>query len=68
MSNYILQRLLLNIPVVFLVVLLTFKMVQGMPGDAIETRLAGTGLTQAQIEEFREDAGLNRPLHVQFVS
>ena len=68
MRAYLIQRLLLSVPVVFLVVLLTFLMLQGMPGDAIENRLAGTGLSQEQIEVFREEAGLNRPLHVQFGS
>jgi peptide/nickel transport system permease protein len=68
MYEYALRRVLLNIPVVFLVLVLTFLMVQGMPGDAIESRLAGTGLTPDQIEQFREEAGLNRPLHVQFFS
>ena len=68
MHTYALQRLLLNAPVVLMVVLLTFLMINGMPGDAIESRLAGSGLTQAQIEEFRDDAGLNRPLHIQFFS
>ena len=68
MHKYILQRILLNVPVIFLVVLLTFLMVQGMPGDVIETRLAGSGLTPEQIDVFREEAGLNRPLPVQFVT
>jgi peptide/nickel transport system permease protein len=68
MRQYLLQRLGLGIFVAFLVMLLVFLMINAMPGDAIETRLAGTGMTREQIDAYKEEVGLNRPLYRQFFS
>jgi peptide/nickel transport system permease protein len=67
MQRYILQRLILSIPVIFLVVLLVFLLVHALPGDVVESRVAGSGLTREQIEAYRRDLGLDRPLHEQFL-
>jgi peptide/nickel transport system permease protein len=68
MYQYVVRRLGFSLVVVFLVLLLTFLLVNAMPGDVIESRLSGSGLTQEQIADYKRQAGLDRPLYVQFVS
>lgn len=66
MQQYILQRLTFSVLVVLLVLLLVFLLVNAMPGDVIESRLAGTGLTNEQIAAYKDEVGLNEPLYKQF--
>lgn len=66
MRQYVIRRLVLSGLVVFFVVLLVFLLVNAMPGDVIDSRLAGTGMTQEQIDAYKDETGLNDPLPVQF--
>lgn len=45
---------------------LVFLMVNAMPGDVVDSRLAGSGLTRQEIDEYRDEIGLNEPLYTQF--
>ena len=65
MLNYIIRRLLYNIPV-FLGILL-FVMVALRVNDPIVTQL-GKHSTQEQYDNLREKAGLDRPFIVQYAS
>jgi peptide/nickel transport system permease protein len=67
MRQYVIRRLVLSGLVVFFVVLLVFLLVSAMPGDVIDSRLAGTGMSQDQIDAYKEEIGLNDPLPVQFL-
>ena len=64
MTGYIVRRLLLMVPTVFLVVTLTFFLMHIVPGDAILAQIEeGTNLRP---EQMRERLGLNQPLYVQY--
>ena len=63
----ILIRLLLTIPVVWLVVSLVFLLIHLVPGDPIQTML-GDGATAADITALRHQYGLDRPLHEQYIN
>ncbi|MBI1387664.1 MAG: ABC transporter permease subunit [bacterium] len=65
MTDYLIRRVLGAFPILFGVVLLTFILLQMIPGDAALV-MAGEHATPEQVERMREELGLNRPLPVQF--
>jgi len=65
MLQLILRRILIMIPVLFIVSLLVFGMVYLTPGDPAVT-LAGENASEEQIEATRERLGLNDPLLEQY--
>ncbi len=67
MTGYIVQRILLIIPTIFLVVTLTFALMHIVPGDAVLAQIEeGTNLRPEQMELMRERLGLDKPLYVQY--
>lgn len=67
--RYALQRLILAIPVLFGVSILTFLMLHLVPGDPVAAMFIGQGGAKAeQLEQVREQLGLNDPLPVQYVN
>ncbi len=72
MRNYIIRRLLLFIPTLLGVSVVVFTLLRIIPGDPARAMLSGpTGdgvYTQEEVEELREQLGLNSPIHVQYVS
>lgn len=68
MSKYLASRLLQTIPTVFLVTIAVFLMLHLTPGDPAEVFLGDKLSTPALLEKVREDMGLNRPLHIQYLS
>ena len=66
-SRYLISRLLQAIPTVLLVTILVFLMLHATPGDPAEVFLGDKLSTPELLENVREDLGLNRPLHVQYL-
>jgi peptide/nickel transport system permease protein len=64
MGKYILKRILLMIPVILGVVILVFTLMQLTPGDPAEVILGSTA-TAEQINNLRDEMGLNDPYIVQ---
>ena len=68
MTGYIIRRLLLIIPTVFIITTISFILMHIIPGDAVMAKVEiGTVMTQAQLHAIRESLGLNRPLIVQYL-
>jgi peptide/nickel transport system permease protein len=65
MGKLILRRLLLTIPLLFLVSLIVFGLAKLVPGDPAVT-IAGESADLARIEEIREKLGENDPAIVQY--
>lgn len=65
MRRLIAQRLLLSIPLPFVVSGLTFVLVALTPGDLARTILGGNA-TQAQYLQLRQQLGLNEPLWTRY--
>lgn len=65
--QYALRRILMIVPLLFLVSLGVFALVLMVPGDPAIT-IAGENATEAQIDATRERLGLNDPVLVQYVS
>ena len=63
---YYLRRIILLIITVALVSVITFAVFQVLPGDPVRTML-GTEADETQIENLRNELGLNRPLYEQYL-
>jgi peptide/nickel transport system permease protein len=68
-TTYILQRLLLLIPLLLAISLITFLLVHLAPGDPISTQFGMNprGMEPETIDRLREELGLNDPLPMQYV-
>ena len=73
MGTYILRRILYMIPVLLGVSVLSFIIIQLPPGDYLTTRIAklqleqGTQASQEEVVALREQYGLDRPYHEQYL-
>ncbi len=67
MYKYFVNRVILAVPTVLIVVTLIFFSLRILPGDPADAIL-GEYATPETLHELREELGLNRPLHVQYVA
>jgi peptide/nickel transport system permease protein len=65
LPRYIGQRLLLVIPMIWVILTSVFLLMRVAPGDPISASVGGR-LSEQALEQRREAAGLNRPLIVQY--
>lgn len=65
MNKYILKRLLELIPVLILVSIFSFFIIQASPGDPIDNYVR-PGMTEEQIEDIKEEYELNGTLAQQY--
>jgi peptide/nickel transport system permease protein len=66
MKEYILRRLLLLIPTVLGVTVIVFLMMRFIPGDPVSL-LLGDYYTPEVADAIRQEYGLDRPLHMQYL-
>lgn len=66
MGGYILKRLAISVPVLFLISVGAFVLVHMTPGDPADMYIS-PDMTQAQIELTRASLGLDKPLVVQYI-
>jgi len=69
--GYILNRLVVMIPTLFLVSVITFILIQLPPGDYLSTYLATQAMTGEaagvdQVEKYRAMYGLDKPVYLQY--
>lgn len=74
MRNYILRRMVVNIPVIWLVATLVFLATSVLPGDFVAQRIAAQdptstdpALREQQIAAVRKDLGLDKPVLERYV-
>lgn len=67
MTAYIVRRVLISLPILFLVITLVFFAFQLIPGDPARM-YAGEQATLEVLERVRQDLGLDRPVLVQYIS
>lgn len=72
MGAYVVRRLILFVPTIFLVTLLVFLLMRVLPGDPALLALAGPegegSFSQEDLESLRQKLGTDRPVHVQYVT
>ena len=66
MKQYVLRRVALAIPTLFLVSVIVFAMMRLMPGD-VATRMVGGHAYAPTLDALRKDLGLDRPVYVQYL-
>ncbi|UCG06341.1 MAG: ABC transporter permease, partial [Desulfobacterales bacterium] len=66
LARYIITRLLLTIPMVFILLTIVFVVLRVMPGDPVSSLLGGHA-PEHVIEQKKETLGLNRPLPIQYL-
>ncbi len=64
--SYIITRVLLAIPMVFIMLTLVFVVLRVMPGDPVSSMLGGHA-PEKVIEQKKKELGLDRPIAVQYV-
>ena len=69
LRGYVTGRLLQAVPLIFVVMTINFVLIHSAPGDPIHLLIGeGGAASEELIEQTRAEFGLDRPLHVQFVS
>ena len=66
MKRYILRRVALAIPTLFLASMIAFGMMRLMPGDVVTRMIEGHAYAPT-LAALRHDLGLHRPIHAQYV-
>jgi peptide/nickel transport system permease protein len=66
LPRYVVQRLLLMVPMIWLVVTLVFLLLRVAPGDPVSASVGGR-LSEEELDRRREAIGLDRPLWVQYL-
>lgn len=66
MANYLLRRLVTNIPVLLGISFITFALVTFAPGDAISLMLSGETVNVENVERLRSELGLDQPWYIQY--
>ena len=76
MIKYIVSRILLSIPTLVVISIISFVIIQLPPGDLLTSYLAELRQREGEeaanayaeiIEQYREEYGLNRPIHIQYL-
>ena len=72
MLQFIIRRLIIFIPMLFLMSVVAFAIIQAPPGDFLTDYIAqlqatGEVVDEGQIEALRDHYGLNQPLYVQYL-
>ncbi len=71
MLNYILKRILFSIPLLFMIAVVSFIIIELPPGDYLTTYIislkqSGEAIDQAALEVLRQRYGLDKPVIVRF--
>jgi len=66
MRNYVLRRLLVAVPSLFIASLIVFTLPRLIPGDVVQMMLQEKAYGK-DLEDLRAKLGLNRPIPVQYV-
>jgi peptide/nickel transport system permease protein len=72
MAEYFVRRLVILVPMFFMISIITFFLIQLPPGDYLSTYIrqleaSGTTLSQAEIDNLSRMYGLDQPLYVQYL-
>jgi peptide/nickel transport system permease protein len=70
MARYILTRLVLLVPILLGITLFSFLIINILPGDVAIAMMGAdaSNINEQALETLRSDLGLDRPLHVQYLS
>jgi len=64
MIKYVIKRILMMIPLLLVVTIVIFTIMYFVPGDPATVAAGASSVTQEQLDQIREQMGLNRPYQV----
>lgn len=67
MGKYILKRIVQTIPMLIIISMISFAMIKMAPGDPVRSYVT-PDMKAEDIERVRENLGLNKPVHIQYLS
>ena len=67
LRNYLLTRLLLTLPSIWILITLVFIVMRFLPGDPIQSRFQPGQASPERLEELRAELGLDKPILEQYV-
>jgi peptide/nickel transport system permease protein len=70
MGRYIFRRILINIPILIVITMLVFTLIELAPGDMVDyflTEESISRLTEEDIYEMREKLGMNDPVPIRYL-
>jgi peptide/nickel transport system permease protein len=67
MRAFIIRRLLIAVPVILLITLIMFVIINLAPGDPVDMFVGQQGLKPDEVERIRISLGLNDPIHIRYV-
>ncbi|MDQ0327586.1 peptide/nickel transport system permease protein [Rhodopseudomonas julia] len=67
-ARYVVRRLLQAVPIIVVIVLINFTLIQAAPGDPVYALIGQMETTPEYIAQVREEFGLDEPLPQQFLS
>lgn len=65
-GRYVMQRVLLTIPMVFILLTVVFLLLRVMPGDPVTAMLGGKNVSAEVIAEYQQRYGFDEPIYVQY--
>jgi peptide/nickel transport system permease protein len=67
MYTFIVRRLLISIPIILLITMIMYLIINLAPGDPIDMLVGQQGLTPAEIDRIRISLGLHEPIHQRYL-
>ena len=67
MRTFILRRLLISIPVILMITMIMYLIMNLAPGDPIDMLVGEESLSQEEIEKIRVSLGLHEPVHIRYL-
>ena len=67
MGAFLIRRILLTLPVVWIVITLVFALIHLVPGDPV-AQMLGEGVSVTEVERLRHELGLDRPISAQYAT
>jgi len=67
MHTFIVRRLLISLPVILLITMIMYLIINLAPGDPIDMLVGQEGLSPAEIDRIKISLGLNKPIHERYL-
>jgi peptide/nickel transport system permease protein len=68
MTRYLVRRLLQTIPVLFIISVIQFGLINAAPGGPLKAYLLDPNVSPEDIRKFEHDLGLDQPLPIQYLT
>jgi len=67
MSRYLARRLLQTIPVLFIISILQFALINAAPGGPLKAYMLDPNISQEDVKRLEHEYGLDQPLPIQYL-